>query len=81
MDDSEAWGDWLRDIGTKVAEGVVDYKVNFPLRVEELKINKLGSAGYYTEGKAGAAASTAGIPTNVLLIGGAVLMAVLLLKA
>ena len=79
----QSWGDWFQGVGATVIKGYADYKVYNPFQTQQLEIQKLGQAGYYTEGQKGQLVppgTVGGIPTSLLLIGGLVVV-VLLLKA
>lgn len=70
--DGVDWGSWAANIGDKLVSAVIDAEVNYPNQLARLKIERLGSNGYYTEGKLTSAGSIAGIPPTLLLIGAAV---------
>lgn len=82
----DSWGAWMQSIGSKLVEGYVDYKVTWPGQIQQQQINRLGDLGYYAEGQpgyrsvAGMPAAVAGFPTGMLMLGGAALLLVFLLK-
>lgn len=51
-----------------------------PYEVQKLQLQALGQTGYYTEGLPGARAATTGINSSTLLLLGAAVVAVMLLK-
>lgn len=68
------WGAWAAGIGDKLITAAIDAEVRNPQELEKLKIERLGTLGYYTEGALGTGAATvAGVPVGLLLIGGAAL--------
>lgn len=77
VNNDTAWGDWFRDMGASVLDTVA--------QIEVAKTQQLGQNGYFVEGKrvttpVNVAAQQAGISTNTLLLIGAALVAVILLK-
>lgn len=78
------WFSWAQDAATGLVKAGADYAKNQQQQryeIEKLKLTALGTDGYYTEGKAGAAQNTvAGLSPTVLLLGGVALVAVLMLK-
>lgn len=78
------WGTWVQ----QQAGGLLDaytYKKQTEAYTEAMRLQALGETGYYVEGQRGNVApvsgqSVGGIPTQYLLIGGALLVAVLLVK-
>lgn len=67
------WGAWAAGIGDKLITAAIDAEVRNPQELEKLKIERLGTLGYYTEGAPGVGATVAGVPVGLLLIGGAAL--------
>ncbi len=51
-----------------------------PYEVQKMQMQALGQAGYYTEGQAGARVATGGINSGTLMLLGAAVVAVMLLK-
>lgn len=74
------WGTWAAGIGEKLITATIDAKVTYPQQNEQLRINKLGSLGYYSEGLAGVSGGAVGL-SPLVLIGGAALLVYLLVKA
>lgn len=66
------WGDWLMGVGDKLLGAAIDAKVANPQKIRELEIQRLGTLGYYSEGRAGIGQAFAGIPPAILLAGAAV---------
>lgn len=62
------WGTWAASMSDKLLGAAIDSKVNNPHEIEQLRINKLGALGYYSEGQVGAAG---GLPPVFLLVGAA----------
>lgn len=78
-----AWDTWIQGVGGNMIGKATAAAYSQPYEIQKMKIQALGTNGLYTEGKAGIlkpGAAVVGIPTNLLLIGGAALLAVLLLK-
>lgn len=77
-----SWEDWIQNVGGKVIGAAADAKYQQPYEVQRLRIEALGDAGYYAEGQAGTVrqSGAAGLSPTMLLLGGAVLLAVVLLK-
>jgi hypothetical protein len=83
MDDLENgnWASWFQGVAGNVIGKAADAQYVRPYDIQALKLQALGSTGYYNEGQAGTSAqASAGISgTTMLMIGGA-LLAVVLLK-
>lgn len=75
-----SWENWLQNIGGKLVDGYVDYKVTWPASAEASKMQLLGQRGYYTEGQSGAVVPIGGMSSGTMLLLGVALVAVLLLK-
>lgn len=79
----QGWAGWFQSVAGGIAGKAADAAYVRPYDIAELEIKALGSQGYYTEGQAGTRATAGGIggisPT-LLLLGGAALVAVLILK-
>lgn len=77
------WGQWVQ----QQAGGLLDaytYKRQVEAYTDAMRLQALGEQGYYVEGQRGAVSpvpgrAVAGIPSEVLLIGGVVLVAALVL--
>lgn len=75
------WETWFQDVAGSVINKAADAKFSQPYEIDRLRLQALGETGYYTEGQAmSKAVGVAGISPTVLLIGGAILVAVLVLK-
>lgn len=75
------WETWFQDVAGSVINKAADAKFSQPYEIDRMRLQALGETGYYTEGQAMAkGGAIGGISPTVLLIGGAVLVAVLLLK-
>lgn len=77
-----SWEEWVQDVGGSVIDKYSDAAYSQPYEIQRLKIEALGDAGYYTEGQPGVKASgtVGGISQGMLLLAGAALVALLLLK-
>lgn len=76
---------WAQDAAAGLIKSGVSYantQQQQRYEIEKLKLEALGTDGYYTEGQPGAGKSTAagGISPTVLLLGGVALVAVLMLQ-
>lgn len=77
------WGQWVQ----QQAGGLLDaytYKRQVDAYTDAMRLQALGEAGYYVEGQRGTlspvgAQTVGGIPSSVLLIGGALLVAVMVM--
>lgn len=79
----DSWAGWFQGVAGAVASKAADAAYVRPYDIAELEIKALGSQGYYTEGQAGTrptASGMGGVSPTVLLLGGAALLAVFLLK-
>lgn len=75
------WETWFQDVAGSVINKAADAKFSQPYEIDRLRLQALGETGYYTEGQAMSKdGGVAGISPTVLLIGGAILVAVLVLK-
>ncbi len=81
------WSTWIQDVGGSVIKTAAQAQYQSPYDVQKLQIQALGEKGYYIEGKTGAIApataaqSIGGIPVAYLMIGGAALLAIVLMKS
>lgn len=83
MDETgSSWESWIQSIGSKVADvAAANQAGDQKYELERLKLQALGQYGYYTEGQTGLrAANGMGISSGTLLLLGAGLLAVMLLK-
>lgn len=70
-----SWDTWIQDVAGSVIGKAADAKYSQPYEIERLRLQALGSTGYYTEGQAGIkAGAQPAVSGTVLLIGGAVLL-------
>jgi hypothetical protein len=74
------WGEYAAGIADKLLDATIAASVSNPHEIEKLKINRLGSSGYYDEGTRKVSKTIAGVPTSALLLLGAGVVAWLLLK-
>lgn len=75
------WSTWLQNISGSVIGAAADAKYRQPYEIQKLQLQQLGQLGYYNEGQMIPGQQPgAGINPAWLLIGGAVLVAVLVLK-
>lgn len=75
------WSDWIQSVAGGVIGQAATAQYVLPYEIEKLKLTQLGQMGYYAEGqpmlnRAGAS----GISPTVLVLAGAAVVAVLLLK-
>ncbi len=76
-----SWESWIQSIGSKVADVAANRQTgNQNYELERLKLQALGQYGYYTEGQTGMRVNGMGISSGTLLLLGAGLLAVMLLK-
>ncbi len=75
------WADWFQGVAGSVIGKAADAQYVRPYDIQSLRLQQLGPGGYYTEGMPGARVATgAGISPGLLLLAGAAVVAVLLLK-
>lgn len=75
------WGDWFQQVAGGVIDKAASNRWTQDYEIEKLKLQQLGQYGYYTEGQPMQPVGTiGGINTNVLILGGVVLLAVMMLK-
>lgn len=76
-----SWETWIQGIGNKIADvAAADKAGDQNYELQKLKLQQLGQYGYYTEGQLAMRNGAMGIPTGTLLLLGAGLLAVMLLK-
>jgi hypothetical protein len=78
-----AWETWFQGVAGSVINKAADAKYTQNYEIERLRLEALGDMGYYAEGQPGTIRQTgtvAGIPTGTLLLIGAAVVAVMLLK-
>jgi hypothetical protein len=75
------WSTWFQDVAGSVIDKAATAKYQQPYEIDRLRLQALGQNGYYTEGQPGARAATGGMnPGTLLLIGGGLLVAFLVMK-
>lgn len=77
------WSEWFQQQAGNVLGAATQARYVQPYEVQKLRLQALGEAGIYEEGQAGTmrqSGGIAGISPSMLLIGGAVILAVVLLK-
>lgn len=77
------WGDWFQQQAGSVLDKYATAQFTQPYEIQRMQLQAMGQGGYYTEGQPGMLGSgtIAGMPTStVLLLGGAALLAIMLLK-
>lgn len=75
------WSTWVQDVGSGLIDKAAGAKYVQPYEIQKLQLEALGQSGYYNEGQAGTRAAASSFnPMMLLLIGGAVLVAVVMLK-
>lgn len=78
-----SWETWFQNVASGVADKYASATWVQPFELQKMRIQALGETGYYQEGNPSGPAQNgtiAGISPGVLLLGGAALLAVLLLK-
>lgn len=77
-----SWETWIQGIGSKVIGSAADAKYSQPYDIQKLQLQQLGQYGFYAEGQPGAMrfGTMGGISSGTLLLLGAGLLAVMLLK-
>lgn len=77
-----SWQEWVQDVGGGVIGQWANAKYSQPYEVQKLQLQALGDAGYYREGQAGTAqpVRVTGLDTSTILLLGAAVVAVLMLK-
>lgn len=74
------WSTWVQDVGAGLIDKAAGAKYVQPYEIQKLQLEALGQTGYYNEGQAGTRVPTAGIDPTMLLLIGAAVVAVMLLK-
>ncbi len=75
-----SWESWIQGVGSKILGSATDAKFNNQYELQKLQLQQLGAMGYYNEGQLAMRNGAMGIPTGTLLLLGAGLLAVMLLK-
>lgn len=76
------WSTWFQNVSAGVIDKAAQNRYTQQYEIDRLRLEQLGQLGTYTEGQPlpPQAGTVAGINTSVLIIGGVVLLAVMLLK-
>lgn len=75
------WATWVQNVGSGLIDKAAEAKYVTPYEIQKLQLKALGQGGYYREGQAGNRATQAGgITPGMLLLIGAAVVGVLLLK-
>lgn len=77
------WFSWAQDAASGLIKAGANYANNQQQQkyeIEKLKLQALGTDGTYIEGKPNSTQTVAGISPTVLLLAGAALVAVMMLK-
>lgn len=76
------WADWFQGVVGGVVGKAADAKYVRPYDIASLQLQALGQGGYYREGVPGTMARpvTGGITPGVLLLAGAAIVAVMLMR-
>ncbi|WP_302172873.1 hypothetical protein [uncultured Hydrogenophaga sp.] len=76
-----SWEQWFQDVAGSVVKTAADAKFTQPYEIQRLQLQALGQNGlYYPEGRPATVAGPVISSGTLLLIGGAVLVAVLLTR-
>lgn len=78
-----SWESWFQNVASGVADKYASATWVQPFELQKMRISALGETGYYQEGAPSGNVQNgtiAGISPGVLLLGGAALLAVILLK-
>lgn len=81
-DSGSSWEGWFQRVGGNVVDAWASATYSQPYEIQKLRLQALGSTGaYYAEGQpTPPRGNLGGITPAMLLLGGAALLAVLLLK-
>lgn len=76
------WADWFQGVAGNVLGQAASAKYQKPYDIQSLRLQQLGANGYYTEGAPGMYRPNTGlgISPGILLLAGAAVLAVVLLK-
>lgn len=80
---SSSWEAWAQNIGGNLLQGYANTKFNQPYELQKMQLQAYGNGAYglpYIQGQPNGSA-TLGIPTGWLLIGGALVLAVVMIKS
>lgn len=85
MDETgNSWDSWIQQVGGGVIDKWASATYQQPYEIQKMRIQALGEQGYYSEGQpgAGAAAKAQGftLSPGILLLAGAAVLAVVMLK-
>lgn len=79
--DLSSFQDWIQQVGGNYLQTKTQAQYDPQLQLAKLQLQQQAQNGQlYLEGQPGTASMTAGIPTAWLLLGGAALIAVVMLK-
>jgi hypothetical protein len=74
------WSTWVQDVGAGLIDKAASAQYTQPYDIQKLRLEALGQAGYYNEGQAGTRVAASGFNPMVLLLIGAAVIAVVMLK-
>lgn len=74
------WSTWFQQMSGQVIGAATEARFRQPYEIQKLQLQQLGQLGYFNEGQPITGGAAGGINPTWLLLGGAVLVAVLLLK-
>lgn len=76
-----SWEQWFQDVAGSVVKTAADAKFTQPYEIQRLQLQALGANGqYYPEGRPATSAAPVFNTGTLLLIGGVVLVAALVLR-
>ena len=74
------WSTWVQNVGSGLIDKAASAKYVQPYEIKKLQLEALGQTGYYNEGQPGSRVPTQGLNPTVLLLIGAAVVGVLMLK-
>lgn len=74
------WSTWVQEVGSGLIDKAASAQYVTPYEIQKLQLQALGQQGYYREGQAGTMAAGAGFNPAWLLLIGAAVVGVMLLK-
>lgn len=83
MGTGTSWDSWMQQVGGGVIDKWASATYQQPYEIQKLKIQALGEQGYYSEGQPGATSAQRqgfALTPGVMLLAGAAVLAVVLLK-
>ncbi len=75
-----SWEQWFQDVGKSVIDKAASAKYTQPYEIDKLRLQALGQLGYYTEGQAGTQVAPGTNMGPILLIGGALVLVMVMMK-